>query len=52
MFLSIWNQSGNARSELLEHPDCIIEIARYGSKKAALIAEETMQGVRQIMGLA
>jgi tryptophanyl-tRNA synthetase len=44
----IWNR----RNELLSDPDKLYEIARHGSKKASLVAEETMQSVREIMGLA
>jgi tryptophanyl-tRNA synthetase len=44
----IWKK----RAELIRHPDVLYEIAKKGSEKAALAAEETMKSIRLIMGLA
>lgn len=43
----IWKR----RSELINNPAMLLEIAQMGSQKAQLAAEETMQAVREIMGL-
>jgi tryptophanyl-tRNA synthetase len=43
----IWKR----RQELISRPDTLRDIAIKGSKKASIVAEETMQSVRQIMGL-
>jgi tryptophanyl-tRNA synthetase len=39
------------RKELLEHPDVLHEIANKGTQKAKKVAEETMELVRDAMGL-
>jgi len=44
----IWKK----RKELEGNPDILFDIARKGSEKARLVAEDTMQTVRAIMGLA
>ncbi len=44
----IWRR----REELISRPDTLRDIAIKGSQKAAITAEETMQTVRQIMGLS
>jgi len=44
----IWKR----RAELINNPDELYEIAKRGSEKAALVAEETMKTVRKVMGLA
>jgi tryptophanyl-tRNA synthetase len=44
----IWKR----RSELINNPDSLLDIAKKGSEKAALIAEETMKTVRRVMGLS
>jgi len=43
----IWEK----RNELINHPDLLFEIAKKGSEKAGREAEETMQIVREVMGL-
>ena len=43
----IWKK----RSELINHPDLLLEIAKKGSEKAGREAEETMTMVREVMGL-
>lgn len=43
----IWKK----RNELLNSPDVLFEIARKGTEKATQVAEETMQLVREAMGL-
>ncbi len=44
----IWKK----RDALINNPDVLFEIARKGSDKAKLVAEETMKNVREVMGLA
>ncbi|HEX8950158.1 MAG TPA: tryptophan--tRNA ligase, partial [Dissulfurispiraceae bacterium] len=43
----IWKR----RNELINNPDLLFDIAKKGSEKAKLAAEETMQLVREAMGL-
>lgn len=40
------------RTELINKPDMLYDIAKKGAEKARQVAEETMGTVRQIMGLA
>ncbi|MGD0282990.1 MAG: tryptophan--tRNA ligase [Dissulfurispiraceae bacterium] len=40
------------RDELVSDPGMLFDIARKGSEKARLVAEDTMKVVREIMGLA
>lgn len=40
------------RNELVKNPDILFDIARTGSAKASVAAEETMKLVREAMGLA
>ncbi len=42
----IWEK----RDELVSDPGMLFDIARKGSEKARLVAEDTMQKVREIMG--
>ncbi len=44
----IWKK----RAELISNPDLLYHIAAKGSQKAAVVAEETMKNVREVMGLA
>lgn len=44
----IWKR----RAELINNPDMLFDIAKKGSEKASLVAEETMKLVREVMGLA
>jgi tryptophanyl-tRNA synthetase len=44
----IWKR----RAELINNPDRLLDIAKKGSEKAGLIAEETMKAVRRFMGLS
>jgi len=44
----IWNR----RADLIRNPDMLYAIAKKGSEKATIVAEETMKIVREIMGLA
>jgi len=44
----IWKR----RAELINDPDRLLDIAKKGSEKAGLIAEETMKAVRRFMGLS
>jgi tryptophanyl-tRNA synthetase len=44
----IWKK----RNELVSNPDMLFDIARKGSDKARLVAENTMNLVREILGLA
>jgi tryptophanyl-tRNA synthetase len=39
------------RRDLEQHPECLQEIIRQGAKKAEATAEETMQAVREAVGL-
>jgi tryptophanyl-tRNA synthetase len=39
------------RAELINNPDMLYDIAKRGSEKAAIVAEETMKMVREVMGL-
>jgi tryptophanyl-tRNA synthetase len=43
----IWRK----RDELIRNPAVLLEIARKGSERASVVAEETMKAVREIMGL-
>lgn len=43
----IWRK----RDELIRNPAVLLEIARKGSERASVVAEETMNAVREIMGL-